>query len=46
MSRSPQRAVLTLLLALAICPYFVGLGDSSIWDANEAFYVETPLEML
>ncbi|MGH9408527.1 MAG: ArnT family glycosyltransferase, partial [Vicinamibacterales bacterium] len=26
--------------------YFVGLGASSIWDANEAFYVETPREML
>ena len=28
------------------CPYFVGLGDSAIWDANEAFYVETPREMI
>ena len=28
------------------CPYFVGLGGSSIWDANEAFYVETPREMI
>ena len=27
-------------------PYFVGLGDSAIWDANEAFYVETPREMI
>jgi len=33
------------LLALAICPYFIDLGGSSIWDANEAFYVETPREM-
>jgi 4-amino-4-deoxy-L-arabinose transferase-like glycosyltransferase len=38
--------VLPILLALAIVPYFVGLGSSSIWDANEAFYVETPREML
>ena len=29
-----------------MCPYFVGLGDSAIWDANEAFYVETPREMI
>jgi 4-amino-4-deoxy-L-arabinose transferase-like glycosyltransferase len=41
-----QRVLLWLLLVAAICPYFVGLGDSSIWDANEAFYVETPREML
>ena len=27
-------------------PYFIGLGDSAIWDANEAFYVETPREMI
>jgi 4-amino-4-deoxy-L-arabinose transferase-like glycosyltransferase len=26
--------------------YFVSLGNSAIWDANEAFYVETPREML
>jgi 4-amino-4-deoxy-L-arabinose transferase-like glycosyltransferase len=29
-----------------VAVYFVGLGTSSIWDANEAFYVETPREML
>jgi 4-amino-4-deoxy-L-arabinose transferase-like glycosyltransferase len=34
-----------LLIAAAI-PYFIGLGDSSIWDANEAFYTETPREMI
>jgi 4-amino-4-deoxy-L-arabinose transferase-like glycosyltransferase len=38
--------LLPWLLALAIVPYFVGLGSSSIWDANEAFYVETPREMI
>jgi len=26
--------------------YFVNLGVSSIWDANEAFYAETPREMI
>ena len=41
-----RRLVLWLLLGAAIAPYFVGLDDSSIWDANEAFYVETPREML
>jgi 4-amino-4-deoxy-L-arabinose transferase-like glycosyltransferase len=35
-----------LLLFLALCPYFIDLGGSSIWDANEAFYVETPREMM
>lgn len=41
-----RRAVLIVLLVLAVVPYFVGLGDSAIWDANEAFYVETPRAML
>ena len=27
-------------------PYFVNLGVSSIWDANEAFYAQTPREMM
>ena len=40
------RSVLFLLLLLALCPYFIDLGGSSIWDANEAFYVETPREMI
>jgi 4-amino-4-deoxy-L-arabinose transferase-like glycosyltransferase len=35
-----------VLLAAAVVPFFVNLGDSSIWDANEAFYVETPREMI
>jgi len=34
------------LLLLACAVYFVALGNSAIWDANEAFYVETPREML
>jgi 4-amino-4-deoxy-L-arabinose transferase-like glycosyltransferase len=32
-----------LLLSL---PFFVALEDSSVWDANEAFYVQTPREMV
>jgi len=40
------KLLLLVLLAAAIVPFFVGLGDSSIWDANEAFYVETPREMI
>ena len=40
------RGVLIVLLISATIPYFLQLGASSIWDANEAFYVETPREML
>src|SRR3954467_15764391 len=46
MSDSRRRAALFVLLVASIMPYFVDLGVSSIWDANEAFYVETPREML
>ncbi len=43
----PRRSTaLAVLLAVAIIPYFVDLGGSAIWDANEAFYVETPREMM
>jgi len=38
--------LLTALLAAAAAVYFVDLDGSSIWDANEAFYVETPREMI
>ena len=38
--------MLAALLALGAIAYFVDLGGSSIWDANEAFYVETPREMI
>lgn len=41
-----RRTLLIALLLLAVGPYFVGLEDSSIWDANEAFYTETPREMI
>ncbi len=35
------------ILLLAVClPYCINLGKSSIWDANEAFYAETPREMM
>ena len=40
------RRVLLALLGLAAVAYLVDLGGSSIWDANEAFYVETPREMI
>ena len=44
--RRRLRAVLLALLAAGVAVYFVELGNSAIWDANEAFYVETPREML
>lgn len=34
------------LLAASLLLFFVDLGGSAIWDANEAFYVETPREMM
>src|SRR6187402_591798 len=34
------------MLCLAALAYLIDLGGSSIWDANEAFYVETPREMI
>jgi 4-amino-4-deoxy-L-arabinose transferase-like glycosyltransferase len=40
------KALLIALLAAAVLPFFVKLGDASIWDANEAYYVETPREMI
>jgi 4-amino-4-deoxy-L-arabinose transferase-like glycosyltransferase len=38
--------ILLVLLGLAALVYVVDLGGSSIWDANEAFYAETPREMV
>jgi 4-amino-4-deoxy-L-arabinose transferase-like glycosyltransferase len=35
-----------ILLLLALPVYFLTLGANSIWDANEAFYVETPRQMV
>ena len=43
---SARHRVLAALLVAAIVPYFVNLGVSSIWDANEAFYAQTPREMM
>ena len=40
------KPLLLLLLAAAVIPFFVSLGAASIWDANEAYYVETPREMI
>jgi 4-amino-4-deoxy-L-arabinose transferase-like glycosyltransferase len=45
-SFASHRYALILILALAIAPYFMKLGASSLWDSNEAFYAETPREML
>ncbi len=41
-----RRILLALLLAFAAVPYFLNLGATSIIDANEAFYAETPREMI
>jgi 4-amino-4-deoxy-L-arabinose transferase-like glycosyltransferase len=41
----PARALHWLLLP-AVALLFLGLGANTIWDANEAFYVETPRQML
>jgi 4-amino-4-deoxy-L-arabinose transferase-like glycosyltransferase len=41
-----MRRLLMLLLAVACIGYVINLGAASIWDANEAFYVETPREMI
>ena len=45
-SLSSMRFVLIATLVLATLPYFVKLGSSSLWDSNEAFYAETPREMI
>jgi 4-amino-4-deoxy-L-arabinose transferase-like glycosyltransferase len=37
---------LFLLLLLALPVFVLALGANSIWDANEAFYVETPRQMV
>ncbi|HVF90843.1 MAG TPA: glycosyltransferase family 39 protein [Blastocatellia bacterium] len=34
------------VLILAAVPFFLRLGASSLWDSNEAFYAETPREMM
>jgi 4-amino-4-deoxy-L-arabinose transferase-like glycosyltransferase len=37
---------LQILVAAAAVLLFLGLDASTIWDANEAFYVETPRQMV
>ena len=45
MSRDPvEKTSVPLLLALPV--FFLCLGANAIWDANEAFYVETPRQMV
>ena len=46
MLRSSRHTLLAALLFAAVLPYFLNLGVSSIWDANEAFYAQTPREMI
>lgn len=38
--------ILISVLVLATLPYFISLGSSSLSDSNEAFYAETPREMI
>src|SRR5215475_5727468 len=45
-SLNRRHLILIAVLCLAVVPYFTRLGASSLWDANEAFYTETPREML
>jgi 4-amino-4-deoxy-L-arabinose transferase-like glycosyltransferase len=45
-SRRVSRGAQFVVLAAVALPYFIHLGTSSLWDANEAFYAETPREML
>jgi 4-amino-4-deoxy-L-arabinose transferase-like glycosyltransferase len=46
MLRRSRDTLMAALLAAAVLPYFLNLGVSSIWDANEAFYAQTPREMM
>jgi 4-amino-4-deoxy-L-arabinose transferase-like glycosyltransferase len=46
MPRRSKHTLLAALLLAALAPYFLNLGVSSIWDANEAFYAQTPREMI
>jgi 4-amino-4-deoxy-L-arabinose transferase-like glycosyltransferase len=44
-ARNPVLIHAVVLIAISL-PYCINLGRPSIWDANEAFYAETPREML
>src|SRR5690606_31102313 len=35
-----------ILLTASVVLLFLGLGANTIWDANEAFYVDTPRQMV
>jgi 4-amino-4-deoxy-L-arabinose transferase-like glycosyltransferase len=41
-----SRSAFAWLLVLAVPVFFAFLGTNSIWDTNEAFYVETPRQMV
>jgi 4-amino-4-deoxy-L-arabinose transferase-like glycosyltransferase len=43
---SVENRPVPLLLFAAVPVFFLWLGANSIWDANEAFYVETPRQMV
>jgi len=43
---SRETRVIFLLVLAALPVYFLWLGANSIWDANEAFYVDTPRHMV
>jgi len=43
-ARSVENTPVPLLIAIPVL--FVALGANPIWDANEAFYVETPRQMV
>ena len=41
-----QKVRSILLLILFISPFFMAMSASTVWDSNEAFYVQTPREMV
>src|SRR3954462_10163938 len=45
-ARNFRSTILLALLVAATIPFLINLGVSSIWDANEAFYAQTPREMI
>src|SRR5688500_18045590 len=44
--RQAAPRILVALVAASAVLLFLGLDASTIWDANEAFYVETPRQMV
>jgi len=45
-TRTVSRASVFVCLSLLTVPWFFRPGAFSVWDANEAFYVQTPREMV